>query len=111
MELNSYQQQVINDLDKYLDKISEVGQYDIAFNQFWEDKVGRYDPINKKGMQPYKNVLKNTLFVCRWLAHYVGHSAKVSISASSKWYLRSSAKSNSRVPLNHLLRYSSLNID
>lgn len=64
MELNSYQQQVINDLDKYLDKVSEVGQYDIAFNQFWEDKVGRYDPINKKGMQPYKNILANTPHVC-----------------------------------------------
>lgn len=64
MELNSYQQQVINDLDKYLDKISEVGQYDIAFNQFWEDKVGRYDPVTKKGMQPYRNILANTPNVC-----------------------------------------------
>jgi len=64
MELNSYQQQVINDLDKYLDKISEVGQYDIAFNQFWEDKVGRYDPVTKKGMQPYRNILSNTPHVC-----------------------------------------------
>lgn len=64
MELNSYQQQVINDLDKYLDKVSEIGHYDIAFNQFWEDKVGRYDPVNKKGMQPYKNILANTPHVC-----------------------------------------------
>ncbi|RVU81980.1 DEAD/DEAH box helicase [Leucothrix sargassi] len=64
MELNSYQQQVINDLDKYLDKVSEIGQYDIAFNQFWEDKVGRYDPVTKKGMQPYRNILANTPNVC-----------------------------------------------
>lgn len=64
MELKSYQQEVINDLDQYLDKISEVGKYDDAFNQFWEDKVGRYDPANKKGMQPYKNVLNNSPHVC-----------------------------------------------
>lgn len=64
MELKSYQQEVINDLDQYLDKVSEVGKYDDAFNQFWEDKVGRYDSTNKKGMQPYKNILNNSPHVC-----------------------------------------------
>ena len=64
MELKSYQQEVINDLNEYLDKVNEVGKYDDAFNQFWENKVGRYDPANNKGMQPYKNILNNSPHVC-----------------------------------------------
>ena len=58
MELKPYQQQVINDLDKFLDYLNTYQDSAKAFNQFWEDKVGKYQ-VNLdgsySGMKPYKN--------------------------------------------------------
>lgn len=58
MELKPYQQQVINNLNKFLEyknKFQETGK---AFNQYWEDRVGKYQ-LNLdgtySGMTPYKN--------------------------------------------------------
>ena len=58
MELKPYQQQVINDLDKYLEYLNKYRDSAKAFNQFWEDKVGKYQMLldgTAKGMRPYKN--------------------------------------------------------
>ena len=58
MELKPYQQQVINDLDKYLEYLNIYRDSAKAFNQFWEDKVGKYQMQldgTTKGMRPYKN--------------------------------------------------------
>lgn len=58
MELKPYQQQVINDLDKFLDYLNTYQDAAKAFNQFWEDKVGKYQVKldgSYAGMRPYKN--------------------------------------------------------
>ena len=58
MELKPYQQQVINDLDKYLEYLNIYRDPAKAFNQFWEDRVGKYQMQldgTSKGMRPYKN--------------------------------------------------------
>lgn len=58
MELKPYQQQVINDLDKFLEYLNEFRDSAKAFNKFWEDKVGKYQVMldgTTRGMRPYKN--------------------------------------------------------
>lgn len=58
MELKPYQQQVINDLDKFLEYLNTFQDSAKAFNQFWEDKVGKYQANldgSYSGMRPYKN--------------------------------------------------------
>lgn len=58
MELKPYQQQVINDLDKFLEYVNTYQDSAKAFNQFWEDKVGKYQVKldgSYSGMKPYKN--------------------------------------------------------
>ncbi len=58
MELKPYQQQVINDLDKFLEYLNTFQDSARAFNQFWEDKVGKYQANldgSYSGMRPYKN--------------------------------------------------------
>ncbi len=58
MELKPYQQQVINDLDKFIDYLSTYQDSAKAFNQYWEDRIGKYQ-VNldgsHSGMKPYKN--------------------------------------------------------
>lgn len=58
MELKPYQQQVINDLDKFLEYLNEYRHSAKAFNQFWEEKVGKYQVLldgTTKGMRSYKD--------------------------------------------------------
>lgn len=58
MELKPYQQQVINDLDEFLEYLNTFQDSAKAFNQFWEDKVGKYQANldgSYSGMRPYKN--------------------------------------------------------
>ena len=58
MELKPYQQQVINDLEKFLEYLNEFQDSAKAYNQFWEDKVGKYQlqlDGSAKGMRPYKD--------------------------------------------------------
>jgi type III restriction enzyme len=42
MELKPYQQQVINDLDRFLEYVTEYRNSAKAFNRYWEDRVGKY---------------------------------------------------------------------
>ena len=62
MELKSYQQQVINDLDLFLEYLQKNNTPALAFKQYWEDKVGAYELKlhgTYSGMSPYKdNILK-----------------------------------------------------
>ncbi len=65
MELKKYQKQVIEDLELYLEYIQEHDGYvDTAFNEYWSDKIGRYDPVKGTGMQPYKKTINNAAQVC-----------------------------------------------
>lgn len=64
MELKPYQAGVIRDLDRYLDYIQRQQRYDTAYNQFWQDAVGEYDPINGTGMRPYQNHVPGVPHVC-----------------------------------------------
>ncbi|MDP1842834.1 MAG: DEAD/DEAH box helicase family protein [Sediminibacterium sp.] len=64
MELKSYQHKVIQDLELYLDYIQQYKKPDLAFNAYWENRVGIYNPIEGTGMQPYKNTIPNAAHVC-----------------------------------------------
>lgn len=64
MELKSYQHKVINDLELYLEYLQKYRNTAKAFNQFWEDRIGPYNPIDGKGMQPYRNNIPNAVHVC-----------------------------------------------
>ena len=64
MELKSYQQKVIKDLELYLEYVQRFKKTDTAFNKFWEDRIGPYNPLNNEGMQPYKNTIPNAAHVC-----------------------------------------------
>lgn len=64
MELKSYQQKVIENLDEYLAYVQEHKDLNKAFNQFWEDKIGPYNMLDNTGMEPYKNNIPNAAHVC-----------------------------------------------
>ena len=64
MELKSYQHKVIKDLELYLEYVQRFKKTDVAFNKFWEDRIGPYNPLNNEGMQPYKNTIPNAAHVC-----------------------------------------------
>ena len=64
MELKNYQQKVISDLEKFLDYVQEHKQVNTAFNQFWTDKIGSYNPLAGTGMEPYKNNIPRAVHVC-----------------------------------------------
>lgn len=63
MELKSYQQQVIIDLDIFLEYLQKHDTPTLAFKNYWEDKVGVYElklDGTYSGMTPYKDNIKNT---------------------------------------------------
>ncbi|WP_417874118.1 DEAD/DEAH box helicase [Xanthomarina gelatinilytica] len=64
MELKSYQQKVIENLEEYLTYVQEQKDLGKAFNYYWEDKIGSYNPLDGTGMQPYKNNIPNAAHVC-----------------------------------------------
>ena len=64
MELKSYQYKVIKDLELYLEYVQRYKKTDVAFNRFWEDRIGSYNPLSNEGMQPYKNTVPNAAHVC-----------------------------------------------
>lgn len=64
MELKSYQQKVIENLEEYLEYVQEHKSLAKAFNQYWEDKIGSYNPLDGTGMEPYKNNIPNAAHVC-----------------------------------------------
>ena len=64
MELKPYQAGVIRDLDRYLHYIQREHRYDVAYNRYWQDEVGDYDPLANTGMRPYQNNVPGTPHVC-----------------------------------------------
>jgi type III restriction enzyme len=64
MELKNYQRKVIENLEEYLGYIQEHKSLSKAFNQYWEDKIGAYNPLDGTGMDPYKNNIPNAAHVC-----------------------------------------------
>ncbi|MBF0211193.1 MAG: DEAD/DEAH box helicase family protein [Desulfamplus sp.] len=64
MELNKYQKDVINDLETYLEYYQQVRAVDTAFNKYWGDKIGPYDPVSSSGMRPYRATIPHAAQVC-----------------------------------------------
>lgn len=64
MELKSYQQKVVADLQAYLEYVQEYKRIDVAFNKYWEDRIGPFNSLTKEGMEPYKNNIPNAANVC-----------------------------------------------
>lgn len=64
MELKGYQQKVITDLELYLEYVQEHKSLDLAFNKYWEDKIGPYNALDGTGMEPYKNNVAKAANVC-----------------------------------------------
>ncbi len=64
MELKSYQYKVIKDLETYLRYVQQYKKTDLAFNTYWTDRIGPYNPLEGNGMQPYKNTIPNAAHVC-----------------------------------------------
>jgi type III restriction enzyme len=64
MELKSYQYKVIKDLETYLEYVQKYKKTDKAFNHYWEDRIGSYNPLTDEGMQHYKNTIPNAAHVC-----------------------------------------------
>ncbi|WP_457832931.1 hypothetical protein, partial [Staphylococcus aureus] len=60
----SYQYKVIQDLEDFLGYVQTMPQYDAAFNSYWENKIGPYNPLESTGMQPYKNTVPGAAHVC-----------------------------------------------
>ena len=64
MELKSYQQKVIENLEEYLTYVQEQKDLGKAFDTYWEDKIGPYNPLDGTGMQAYKNNIPNAAHIC-----------------------------------------------
>lgn len=62
MELKSYQQDVINDLENFLDYLNKYSTTK-AFNTYWKDRIGEYNPLTESGMRPYKNIIPNAVHI------------------------------------------------
>ena len=63
MELKSYQQDVINDLEKFLDYLNQNSNPSKAFNSYWKDRIGEYNPLINSGMKPYKVNIPNAVHI------------------------------------------------
>ena len=64
MELKSYQQDVLNDLRTYFDYLGNHPDPATAFDQYWEDRIGPYNPITRKGMRPYLPTIPGAVHLC-----------------------------------------------
>ncbi|MEE1897975.1 DEAD/DEAH box helicase family protein [Flavobacterium rakeshii] len=63
MELKPYQQDVIKDLESYLSYLQEYNSPAKAFNNYWKDKIGEYNPLTDKGMRPYKDNIPGAVHI------------------------------------------------
>jgi type III restriction enzyme len=64
MELKPYQQQVLDNLESYLEYCQQEQTVDAAFKQYWADKIGPYNPLTGAGMRPYQKNISNAAQVC-----------------------------------------------
>lgn len=66
MELKPYQQQVIKDLESYLEYLQTHQSPAKAFNAYWEDKIGEYTIFldgTSTGMRPYKDNIPGAIHI------------------------------------------------
>jgi type III restriction enzyme len=63
MELKPYQQDVIKDLENYLSYLQQHNIPAKAFNEFWTDRVGAYNPLTQTGMRAYKDNIPNAVHI------------------------------------------------
>lgn len=63
MELKPYQQDVIKDLEDFITYINTYSDVKTAYNKYWEDKVGMYNPLDNSGMRPYKDNIPNAVHI------------------------------------------------
>jgi type III restriction enzyme len=63
MELKPYQQDVIKDLENYLSYLQEHDTPAKAYNEFWTDRVGAYNPLTQVGMRAYKDNIPNAVHI------------------------------------------------
>lgn len=63
MELKPYQQDVIKDLENYLSYLQQHNNPAKAFNEFWTDRVGAYNPLTQSGMKPYKDNIPGAVHI------------------------------------------------
>ena len=61
MELKTYQKQVIDNLQEYFDYLHQTSDAEKAFNSFWENKAGQYNPLTGDGMRPYQHTVPNAI--------------------------------------------------
>ncbi|MBN8696621.1 MAG: DEAD/DEAH box helicase family protein [Bacteroidetes bacterium] len=65
MELKSYQQEVINDLERYLQTLQETKNIQHAFTDFWSKHPKTpLQPFPGKAIEPYKNNIPKVPHVC-----------------------------------------------
>jgi type III restriction enzyme len=64
MELKSYQKQVIKDLSNYFEYLQIHKRIDKAFNNYWTEKVGSYNPLTGEGMRPYQENVPDAIHLC-----------------------------------------------
>ena len=64
MELKSYQQDVLNDLRTYFDYLTTHQEPASAFDTYWEDRLGPYNPLTRKGMRPYQRTIPGAVHLC-----------------------------------------------
>jgi type III restriction enzyme len=50
MESKSYQRKVIENLGEYLTYVPEHKGLSKSFNQYWEDKIGPYNPVDAQAL-------------------------------------------------------------
>jgi len=58
MELKGYQQEVINDLIKYIEFLEKTNNVKKAFSEFWESKGVAINSIDDNYLKPYDNSIK-----------------------------------------------------
>jgi len=64
MELKPYQQSVLSSLEDYLQYLQQYKGIATAFNQYWEDKIGPYNPLDGTGMKPYQDTVPGAVHLC-----------------------------------------------
>lgn len=65
MELKSYQQQILDDLQRFMQCVQETQKADTAFSKFWlEHPRTPLNPFPDTAVEPYKNNVKNAPHVC-----------------------------------------------
>lgn len=65
MELKSYQQQILDDLQRFMQCVQETQKADTAFSKFWSEHPRTpLNPFPDTAVEPYKNNVKNAPHVC-----------------------------------------------